>query len=686
MGGSTAVSQGAQQASQCQPGQCKSCERTGIPVLPLRFAPTPAIGAKFNRGVDATFQDNNLRTLRKGYVYVLLDKTIWQAYQVTPEGALRQFDPLQPPRGDAKTLSKACITENHDVPASFINIDGKYKVAQIAFANDAWPKKVLDDYRTGKSPATRFSTYTIEQFKTDPSKAGASKSDEAFGMTQTLDLMKKVWEYAPGSKDFDSVHGFYSRANRVAAMQAFVTASIKQYQLKNGVPVVLLHDAIGATLEYNSLRNLCTKALQEYTSEPLTAYKYFTSQALIGLKDQEAKWAAQEAPALVQARVDQQTKWNSNPVLAAKAALPPVDVPAETNRVTADMTHDAHVRLEDPYREKDRKAFQDQYDRTVNNLQRQIDRFGQILAQWCEAERWMKSCHHDYDGDDLTSNSGCDYTRMMAKCVVGGPSEAPEPTDPKNPDKTPPLKGATRILWNKWLNDKNSPLYQALLAKNTNFLAGLAPSFDAGGNATLNDFSKIYEAFKSAQTSADVGAKFMQPALQQSVGALMLSINSAAASLRPHLAKGVDRGVRHMNMAVAKLYLNRVVTRVTVELTVTEYFKLLSDQLHEGMKKTGKTVRALILGGLTSFPDPAVRNRLIKVGLWTFETAEQVKARLLKTVSSRGQNVSDTFGRVLEGLETFEPNAIAVLKKIEVGGGKLYQFASATQNALRGNA
>ncbi|VXB34300.1 hypothetical protein BURKHO8Y_120044 [Burkholderia sp. 8Y] len=45
-----------------------------------------------------------------------------------------------------------------------------------------------------------------------------------------------------------------------------------------------------------------------------------------------------------------------------------------------------------------------------------------------------------------------------------------------------------------------------------------------------------------------------------------------------------------MNMAVAKLYLKRTVTRFTVELTVTEYYRLLSDQLHEGSKKVGKRV------------------------------------------------------------------------------------------------
>lgn len=33
---------------------------------------------------------DQVRTLRQGYLYVMLDQQEWQAYQVTPEGALLQ--------------------------------------------------------------------------------------------------------------------------------------------------------------------------------------------------------------------------------------------------------------------------------------------------------------------------------------------------------------------------------------------------------------------------------------------------------------------------------------------------------------------------------------------------------------------------------------------------------------------
>ncbi|MEM5435482.1 T6SS effector BTH_I2691 family protein [Paraburkholderia diazotrophica] len=682
MADSQKLNQTAQQTAQCQPGQCKACERQGIPVLPLRYAPTPAIGAKYNKGIEAQFQDNNLRVLRQGYVYVLFDRKVWQAYQVTPEGALRQFDPLQPPPGPAQPLSKACISEDHDIPASFINLDSRYSVAQIAFANDPWPKKVLDDYRTGKSPATRFSTYNIAQFRTDPSKAGVAKTDEAMGLTDTQQLAKKVWEYAPGTQDFQSVHGFYSRARRLAAMQAFVKAGITKYQLKQGVPVVLLPDPIGTVQEYNSLRNLCVQERNVWASEPMRRYQYFTSQALLGLKDQEARMAAQEAASAVKAEVESRKRWNENPYLAAKAPLPSVDVKDATARETASMTKDMHGRLEEHYHENDRRKFQDGYDGTMASYQKRIDRFGKSWAQWCDSPGWPEVCEHDYDGDNVKSGSGRAYTGMMSLCLAGGPSEAPEPSDPKK-DQPPPLKGPTRILWSKWLKDKNSPPYKALLAKNTNFLAGLAPSFDENSKLTLNDSSKLYEAFKTVLTSKDAGEAYMQPALQQSVGVLLMAVNSAAGSLHAHIGDGVKHAQRHLNMGVAWLYQRQHVTLVTVQLTVSEYMQLLSGQLHDAMGQAGRKVRALILGGMVSLPNAAVRNKTISIRLWALESAESVKKRLLEAQGTASQGIHDAFGRMVVGVETLEPGAIRVLKSVEVGSRTAYTFARATANNLR---
>ncbi|WP_300000903.1 toxin VasX [uncultured Cedecea sp.] len=66
------------------PSGCKACQRTGVPVFPLRVAAVPK--ALVNSGWKPVVPRQNvelaggefkyaLRTLRMGYLYVLLDKT-----------------------------------------------------------------------------------------------------------------------------------------------------------------------------------------------------------------------------------------------------------------------------------------------------------------------------------------------------------------------------------------------------------------------------------------------------------------------------------------------------------------------------------------------------------------------------------------------------------------------------------
>ena len=127
---STTLSRTISHAAPIPTDACKACERTGLPILPLRAAYAPAPGQTYRRQPAASnapatvrMRLDQPRILRQGYLYVLLDEVEWQAYEVTPEGALRQFRPFQVPRDEPSPLSQACLRRNHDVPASFINID-----------------------------------------------------------------------------------------------------------------------------------------------------------------------------------------------------------------------------------------------------------------------------------------------------------------------------------------------------------------------------------------------------------------------------------------------------------------------------------------------------------------------------------------------------------------------------------
>ncbi|MFV3328094.1 toxin VasX, partial [Pseudomonas sp. NY15372] len=68
-------------------GACNACERSGLPILLLRtaYAPRPrattALPLARNTEVAAVpLHGDQPRILRQGYVYVLLDQEVWQAY------------------------------------------------------------------------------------------------------------------------------------------------------------------------------------------------------------------------------------------------------------------------------------------------------------------------------------------------------------------------------------------------------------------------------------------------------------------------------------------------------------------------------------------------------------------------------------------------------------------------------
>jgi len=149
------------------PSGCKACQRKGLPIFPLRVAAVPAtlLNSAWKPGVpkqDAELTGGefkySLRTLRMGYLYVLLDQKIWQGYAVTAEGYLRQFDPMAMPESEpVEPLSQRCLQQGHEISASFINIDDeKFSQAWLAFSSDPWSKGVLKDYKSGTRPSGRF--------------------------------------------------------------------------------------------------------------------------------------------------------------------------------------------------------------------------------------------------------------------------------------------------------------------------------------------------------------------------------------------------------------------------------------------------------------------------------------------------------------------------------------------------
>ncbi|WJN52741.1 T6SS effector BTH_I2691 family protein [Pseudomonas asiatica] len=613
-------------------GTCNACERSGLPILLLReaYAPRPDTGRPYRLADDSEIifhpmHTDQLRLLRQGYVYVLLDQEIWQAYEVAAEGTLQRFPVSQMPFGPPRSLPKVCATEGHDVIASFINIDTLlYRKAWIAFANDPWPRAVLDRYRQGiadSDPGTlaRFVEVDLNTARNDPASLGIAMTDSfRFGLEQVLEFSTF------SSARFTSAHGFYSRLGRWHETRTHVRNVIQQEQLPNGLLALTLPDPVGMVMELNAQRTGWVQALQEWRAQPQRHFEYFTSQALLGIRELHAAMAAVQGAEDAQREARQVEQWNDSPI-AAKAYLPPVDIDAQTERNTARKQQDARERLEERYDESARAAFQADYDRELKNWQSMIDQVGDLYARHYAKRAFQQIGYYDYDA---TSPVSVEYfIQMMAACLAGGPTET-------LPQEGQPL-GITQHIWQQLLEDDRSLLYQALLAKNQKLMQQVANALSG------DDFGKVYDIIKGIAGTAD-GQLLMIKPIQDAVGQLLAATNSAGNALSQHLSERTKTLIGHVHRSAFALFAGQQVTPLRVSLTVGEYMSLLNEALEartdaflqqvdkQFRDPLGRKVRAMVLSGAINIAAAGNRSQMIEVMLWTLESAESLQARLVQ--------------------------------------------------------
>lgn len=705
---SKTLTQARRQAAPNPTGSCSACERTGLPILPLRLAIMPVTGGLKQHGaLSHESIQTALRVLRQGYVYVLLDKGIWHSYQVTPEGYLRQFNPFSMPRAAPEPLAKACLDAGHDLRSAFINIDtAAHRQAWIAFSQDPWPKATLDAYRTGKHadgkalPADyrqRFRVVNLITLKQDP-----TGGDQALALEHGDDLAQHVAEYAIGRRDFGSVHDWHPRHARLEAMQAQLRMLEKQHGLAKGVAGLILPDPVGMAAELNSLRLSVNTMRQRWREAPTRRYAYLTSQCLLGIK----AYIAQQVEAAHPPAPPPSDYWTSS-----ESGVPPVfhDPAQQRAGVVNRETGRRMARLEDRYWETGpagRKTFQDAYDKEDDRFQKQIDAYATDWADLVAGASWRRIMALDYADADARSQQ-CRLSTTAA-CLAGGITDAPPqqttPADESQPGEkpTPQALGPSSKAWKDLLSDAGSPAYIALNGQYTDLQQAFEPLFS---NAMPSEAGKkYYDAIKMVATSKE-GSDWRRTLVVESADQLLAAIHDASNRLENTLSIGAKAALDNLQSGAAWLYGKAKFTQVTIQLTVGECFELLSSEIREhansAQKAAGKRARAMLLGSLITIPNANVRNVLIDVTLWAHGTAEEVKKRILdfsreakegaqdikQAAGALGQEINreakSALRQVNAGLKNLGPAAAAVLKGLQVGAAGARRVAGSTFASLK---
>lgn len=662
-------------------GSCKACERTGIPILLLREAAipkTPALnkhGALTHPGLQQT-----LRVLRSGYVYVLLDGNVWQAYQVTDAGHLRLFDPYEMGRDAPEPLSERCVQHAHDLPASFIGIDvDKYKTAWIAYAQDPWPTAVLDAYKSGAMPAAqarktahplRFVIVDLTTLRQDPTAGGA-----ALALEHAHPLHTHVAEYSLDVRDFGSVHGWHSRALQATGMRNYLKMMESQHRLLQGVPGLILPDPVGMAQELNNFRLAAYTQKRMWAEEPQRRYAYLTSQCLLGIEQLYAAQADAETPA--------SPTYLQDLIPSASGMAPSFWDPAQERRErVAHKVARRMGRLKERYWETDppsergrqgRASFQASYDKECKRLEDDIDDYGKDWAGVVRSAAWRRIVDLDYS--DIDERSRRLRLLMVSACLDGGITDAVEAPviSRTGAPAVGPKPGPTSQAWQELLSDPHSAVYVALNGQRSDLQSSFLPLFGAGGAA--NDAAKKYfDAVKGVVSSKEIGV-WREGLAADAADQLLAAMHGASSRLHNLLNEGTRAAIDAVHVGGAWLYRGAQMTQVVIQLTVSELLGIYADELQrvgESLNQdTGRRVRAFIFSGLISVPDPALHKILVNVTIWMEGSAEQIATRIkeLKTGAANVtrdvmQDVQEAIGGVTHSARGISGSA---MRKLSVG-------------------
>ncbi|MFD2640554.1 T6SS effector BTH_I2691 family protein [Pseudomonas japonica] len=629
---------------------CGVCKRIGLPILPLRTAcaprPLETQELPLTLGSDVRtvrLRDNQPRILRRGFLYVMLDRREWQAYQITPEGALRQFRPYQVPREEPRPLSERCIRHDHDIPASFLNIDtDKYATAWLAIANDPWPAEVLDRYRRG---GTVDGMNLDERFyKLDLKAARENPASVGIAMTENDLQIYDVLEYGqPAAGGFHSVHGFYPRNHRLRALAGHVRAMTEKHTLPNGVLALVLPDPIGMVQEINAQRLFRYQAMQEWCAEPQRRFEHFTSQALLGIRELQLDKAKKQGIKDAEEAVENQRQYNARPQ-SYRAPLPELDLEKEKQRRTKSEQADAGERLGDRYDEKARAAFEANYNKTLADWQQIVDEAAEPYAKHYQGAAFQLAARHDYSATDDRSVEL--FIRMMSQCLAGGPTERIKEGS----------LGPSQALWKGELESGYSLFYEALHGKDEGWLKQIHQGL-VGDERT-----RIYHGLKTLITT-DEGGKLMKTAVQTAIGQLLGGAATASHALGEQLSEHIRALVGHLHREAWLRYSGVELTQLTVTLRVGEYLTLLNEILHEGTacfiahldqqfrKPAERKVRAMLLSNQFAPALAGSHAVLIEIKVWSLESAEALQARLETLRAGVGDGVGDALRKVRVGTE-----------------------------------
>ena len=412
----------------------------------------------------------------------------------------------------------------------------------------------------------------------------------------------------------------------------------QQYKLPNGVLALVLPDPIGVVQELNAQRLERYRAMLEWRAEPQRNFEFYTSQALLGIRQLKAERAQVLAIKEAEAAVENRREYNARPQ-SYRAPLPSLDLEKEKQRRTLEDQADADERLDDRYDEEARGAFEASYQKTLALWQKIVDEVAEPYASQYQGAAFQLATANDYSVTSMRSVEA--YTLMIRTCLDGGTTDKVEEGS----------LGPTQRLWKKLLYDHNSHFYKALLAQDKRLLELL------GDDLNGDERTRVYHTIKTIISSSE-GKELMVVPVQAAIGGLLAAAATASSALGSELADHTKALVGHLHREALLRFSGIQVTQLTIALKVGEYLALLNEVLHEGTerligqldqqfrKPAERKVRAMLLSNHFAPALASSYAALIEIKVWTLESSEALHARLQHLQAGVGDGLGDALRHV----------------------------------------
>ncbi|WP_312983573.1 T6SS effector BTH_I2691 family protein [Atlantibacter sp.] len=599
----------ASEQAAATPSGCKVCQRTGLPVFPLRVAAVPKALVSSGWKPAVPEQDAGLtggefkyalRTLRMGYLYVLLDKRVWQGYQVTAEGYLRQFDALSVPEGDTvEPVSEACREQGHCISASFINLDEKkYREAWLAFSSDPWSREVLADYKSGKRPDSRFRKISLSTLKESPGSVPGAlvldpslaslKANVAEFATQVFPRTEKVAGEPSGG-----AHGFYPRLESADALGLKVARLGAQYGCR--IAALALDDSVGVIQELNNSRLQIVEARQAYINSPGILHKSLVSRAISGYMESLKKTTEENNQPRYEPAADMPTVWGGE-VIAKE-------------QVARETWASQYARLLKSYSETDRAAFAADYEGRLKKWQQRIEATGKDLAACYQSQRWLKLINHDYSPESSAASWAAQFATVTS-CLQGGAQDT-------ELDK----------IYASWVKTADSPVYIGFMGPTPSLLG------------TVFAGSSGYAYVKTMFGSDEFADYLKTPALQEAWASRVISLSGSLNRLALKADDTAQQGFRRIMQQALITAADQEVTFVEFTTTLGRFQEMVRKGawLQPVMAENSNTFGGMVQRGGTGaagqamfISDPLLQAKVITVRVSIPEPLNTVKNMLNK--------------------------------------------------------